>query len=240
MGHDPIPAIRGVSFFKDLSPSALKVVAARMVHRPLPTGCILFRAGEQSRGTHVLTAGCIEIYRGTPDGKEQVLHTELPVQSIAELPLFDGGAYPASARATEPSEIFFLSVDDFQRLYREHPEIADAVIKNLGQRLRALVALVEKVSLKSVPGRVAATLLEAAERAGVRGDGGRFRLRRTQSELAHELATSRESVARALGGFRRRKLIRSEGRDVVLLSVRGLEEVARDRDHARPARSGSH
>ena len=235
MGRDPIPVVRGVSFFKDLSPPALEAVCARMVHRALPAGCILFRAGEQSRGVHILTAGCIEVYRATPDGKEQVLHTELPVQSIAELPLFDGGDYPASARSTVPSEIFFLSIDDLQRLYREHPEIADAVIRNLGRRLRSLVTLVEKVSLKSVPGRVAATLLEVAERAGERIDGGRFRLQKTQSELAQELATSRESVARALGDFRRQQLIRSEGRDVLLLSVDGLEKVALDLTHNRAA-----
>ena len=224
--HDPRDKLRKVSFFGDLSAEALEVVALRMVHRSAPAGTILFRKGEAARGVYLLVKGRVEIYRSTTDGREQVLHAETPVQSIAELPVFDEGEYPASGRTSEDSELYFLSRDDFERLYREHPEIADAVIRNLGRRLRNLVQVLEKVTLRSVPSRVAKTLLEAAENSGNLKEGGRFRLSRTQSALAQELATSRESVARALGDLRRNGVIETEGRKVTIRSLRGLEDVA--------------
>jgi CRP-like cAMP-binding protein len=74
---------------------------------------------------------------------------------------------------------------------------------------------------------VAKTLLELAERSGVLADGGSFMVARTQSELAHELATSRESVARALSHLRKRRIIETSGREVTIRSVRGLEDLAR-------------
>jgi len=215
-----------VSFFRGLSAEAIEAVADRMVHRSVPAGNILFRKGERARGVYLLVKGRVEIYRSTADGREQVLHSETPVQSVAELPVFDGGDYPASGRTAEDSELFFLSLDDFQRLYRGHPEIAHAVISNLGMRLRKLVGVLETISLRSVPGRVAKTLLEQAERSGVLRDGGRFHLGRTQSELAHELATSRESVARAMGDLRKKGIVTTSGREVTILSIRGLVEVA--------------
>jgi CRP/FNR family transcriptional regulator len=224
--HDPRGTLKGVSFFRKLSDSSLDLVVTRMVHRSVPAGTILFRKGEQARGVYILTKGRVEIYRSTADGREQVLHSEVPVQSVAELPVFDGGAYPASGRTAEDSELFFLSLDDFQRLYREHPEIADVVISNLGQRLRKMVAVVEKISLRSVPGRVAKTLLEEAEKRKAMKDGGAFKLPRTQSEMAHELATSRESVARALGELRRKGIISSRGRQVTIHSVSALVDVS--------------
>jgi CRP-like cAMP-binding protein len=226
VSHDPRGTLRGVSFFRKLSDDALELVATRMVHRSVPAGTILFRKGEQARGLYILTKGRVEIYRSTADGREQVLHSEAPIQSVAELPVFDGGAYPASGRTAEDSELFFLSLDDFQRLYREHPEIADVVISNLGQRLRKMVGVVEKISLRSVPGRVAKTLLEQAEKGKAMRDGGSFQLPRTQSEMAHELATSRESVARALGQLRRKGIISSRGRLVTIQSLRALVDVA--------------
>lgn len=226
MPHDPRSALARVSFFKGLSPGAVDLIAQRMIHRSIPQGTILFRKGEAARGVYLLVKGRVEIFRSTADGREQILHTETPVSSIAELPLFDGGSYPASGRTAEDSELFFLSLDDFQRLYREHPEIADAVIRNLGVRLRKLVGVVEKISLRSVPGRVAKALLEAAERTGTRKDGGSFELSRTQSELAQELATSRESVARALGEMRRHGIISTRGRKVTIRSLRALVDVA--------------
>lgn len=218
--------LRGVSFFKGLSEDALEVMAARMVHRSAPAGQILFRKGENARGVYLLTEGRVEIYRSTSDGREQVLHSELPVQSVAELPVFDGGEYPASGRTAEPCELYFLPMDDFQRLYREHPEIADAVIRSLGKRLRALVKVVERVSLRSVPSRVASALLDYAGNAGPLANGSEFRLNRTQAELAHELATSRESVARALADLRKKGIISQVGRSVRILSLLELEHVS--------------
>ncbi|MFH1766049.1 MAG: Crp/Fnr family transcriptional regulator [Gemmatimonadota bacterium] len=232
--RNPKEKLRGTSFFRDLSPEALDLVCERMVHRTAPAGTILFRKGEQARGVYVLVKGRVEIYRSTADGREQVLHSETPVQSVAELPVFDGGSYPAAGRTAEDSELYFLAVDDFQRLYREHPEIADAVIRNLGQRLRKLVEVVEKVSLRSVPSRVAKTLLEQAEKAGSLEDGAGFRLSRTQTELSHELATSRESVARALGDMRRRGIISTEGRKVTILSLRSLVDMAQGEEPSGP------
>jgi CRP/FNR family transcriptional regulator len=222
--------LRGVSFFRDLSPDVLALVSERMIRRAVPSGTVLFRKDQSARGVYVLTQGRVEIYRSTPDGREQVLLTETPVQSVAELPVFDGGPYPASGRTVEDSEIYFLSIDDFQRLYREHPEIADAVIRNLGKRLRALVCVVETVSLRSVPSRVAKALLERAEERGAAKDGGSFSLAGTQTDMAHQLATTRESVARALGALRRGKIIASEGPRVTILSITGLVDIAQGED----------
>jgi CRP/FNR family transcriptional regulator len=227
--------LRGVSFFRDLSPEALDLISDRMVRRSAPSGCILFRKGETARGVYVLVKGRVEIYRSTADGREQILHSESPVQSIAELPVFDGGEYPASARTSEESELYFLSLADFQRLYREHPEISDAVIRNLGKRLRGLVKVVEKISLRSVLGRVAKTVLELADRAGALKDGGTFPLARTQSDLAHELATSRESVARAFAELRRRGVISTQGKRVTILSSGDLEDLAQGEAAHMPA-----
>jgi len=205
-----------------------------MVRRSEPAGRILFRKGDPAKGLYILTRGRVDIYRSTADGREHLIHSETPVQSVAELPVFDGGEYPASARVAEDSELHFLSLDDFQRLYRQHPEISDAVIHNLGLRLRKLVSLLDKVSLRSVPARVARTLLELAEAAGELRDGGTVRLPRTQWELAQELATSRESVARALGDFRKKGIITTDGPRITLRSVRALEDLAGEREPSSP------
>jgi len=219
--------LKSVALFHELGAQALEAVAERMIRRVVPAGSILFRSGESARGVYILVKGRVEIFRSTSDGREQVLHSELPVESVAELPVFDGGEYPASARTAEDSELYFLSLDDFQRLYREHPEIADAVIRNLGLRLRKLVGVLEKVSLRSVPARVAKTLLEFGERRGALMDGGSFKLPRTQSDLAHELATSRETVARALSAMRKSGIIATEGPNITILRLGRLEDLAR-------------
>lgn len=229
---ETVELLRRLPLFARLSETALAVVALRTVQRTLPRDAVLFRRGEPCHGLYVVVAGQVKVYRASPDGTEQVLHVQRAGQPVGEVPLFDGGAYPASAQAAEESRVLFLPRDDFRWLYQHHPEVADAVIVELGRRLRRMIALVEKISLQDVPARVASTLVEHAEAAGGLRDGAEFRLPRTQQELAAELATRRESVARALARLRQDGVIAQQGARIRVLDARALAAAARGR--ARP------
>jgi len=224
---DPILRIlQGLPLFSRLSDPALEAVAERTVLRRVPRDTLLFRRGDPCQGLYVVLEGRVRVYRGNAEGREQVLHLQGPGQPLAEVPLFDGGPYPASARTEEDSRLLFLSRSDFEWLYQHHHEIADAVIRELGRRLRRMVRLVEKISLKDVPARVAMTLLEYAEGHAAPHDGMEFELPRTQEELASELTTTRESVARALSRLRRDGAIDQRGARVRIRRLSMLESVA--------------
>ena len=218
--------LRPLPLFSRLSDTALTAIAERSVFKNLPKEGTLFRTGEQCHGLYVVVTGAIRVYRSNQEGREQVLHVQMPGQPVAEVPLFDGGPYPASARAEVDSRVLFLARADFEWLYQHHPEIADAVIRDLGRRLRRMVRLIEKISLKDVPARVAMTLLEYAERRGPPRDGLEFDLPRTQEDLAAELATTRESVARAISRLRRDGAIEQRGSHIRIRNLAALESTA--------------
>ena len=219
-----IELLTRLSIFANVSEQVVAEAAERSVFRNYPRDAVLFRAGEPCAGLYVVGSGRVRVYRSNRGGREQVLHTQGPGQALAEVPLFDAGPYPASARAIEPSRILFLPIDQFQYLYRTYPEIADSVIRELGRRLRRAVRLIEKISLKDVGTRVALTLLEYAEASGARQKGGEFALPRTQEELAAELATTRESVARSLSRLRADGIIVQSGSRIAIRDLERLEE----------------
>ncbi len=222
---ESVALLTRLSIFANASQPAIHAAAGRSVFRNYPRDAVLFRAGEPCTGLHVVAAGRVRVYRANAHGREQVLHAQGPGQALAEVPLFDAGPYPASARAVEPSRVLFLPIDQFQYLYRTYPEIADSIIHELGRRLRRAVRLIEKISLKDVAARVALTLLDYAEAAGARSDGGEFELPRTQEELAAELATTRESVARALSRLRAEGIISQSGSRIAIRKLEELEEL---------------
>ena len=223
---ETMQALRRLPLFARLDARALEAVERRTVIRGVARDTVLFRRGEPCAGLWVVLSGEVRVYRASAEGREQVIHLVGPGQPLAEVPLFDGGPYPASARAMETSRVLFLPRDDFTWLYGNHPEIADAVIRELGRRLRRMVGLIEKISLRDVPARVALSLMEYAEAAGELRDGGELVIPRTQEELAGELATTRESVARALARLRGDGAIRQSGRRVRITSVARLEAAA--------------
>jgi CRP-like cAMP-binding protein len=212
-----------LSLFRGLQAQALERIAARVTRRSFPKNRLLFRAGDPSEGLWIVERGRVRLYRANRDGREQVLHEQGPGQSLAEVPLFDGGPYPANARAQEDSVLLFLSREDFREVYRSEPEVAEAMIRELGGRLRRAVFLIEKISLRDVPSRVGLTLLEMA-RAGEGRDDGAFTLPMSQARLAEGLATTRESVARALRTLQDEELIEREGARIRIPDPEALED----------------
>lgn len=205
----PAAVLRGVPIFADLSDAVLEQLAGRCVPRAVGEGFVLFRAGDHCGGLYIVLEGRVRIYRTSAEGKEQTLAVEGPGRPVAELPLFDGGPYPASAVTAAPSRLLFLPRAEFEHAFRTDPDVAVAVVRALGGRLRHFVQLLETLAFRDVAARLAMLLADYADREGqVRDDGVELVLDRTQEELAAELGTARESVSRALKQLSSRGLIR--------------------------------
>lgn len=207
-----VPLLRHMPLFSELADPAIRQLADRCVLRSVGAGHVLFVTGEECRGLYIVESGQVRIYRVDPEGREQVLHVEGPGRPVAELPLFDGGVYPASAVTTVASRLAFLPRADFEHLYRTHPDIAQAIVRALGRRLRHLVHVAETLAFRDVAARLALLFVGYAERTGESTPAGTvLALERTQEELALEIGAARESVSRAMKQLRRKGLIKSLG-----------------------------
>jgi CRP/FNR family transcriptional regulator, cyclic AMP receptor protein len=210
--------LRQIPLFAELHDDALTQLAERCVSRSVGPGHVLFTTGEECRGLYMIESGRVRIYRTDPAGREQVMHIEGAGRTVAELPLFDGGPYPASAVTMEESRLVFLPRQAFEYLYRNQPDVAQAIIRNLGRRLRHLVHVTETLAFRDVAARLAMLLVGYAERAGkATASGVEIELDRTQEEIAHEIGTARESVSRAMKQLRRKGLIEPLARNRLLI-----------------------
>jgi CRP/FNR family transcriptional regulator len=226
---DIVTLLRQLPVFSELDDAALRRLAERCVPRSVSAGYLLFSAGEECRGLYIVASGRVRIFRTSPEGKEQVLHIEGAGRPVAELPLFDGGPYPASAMTIEETRLVFLPRADFEHLYRTHPDVAHAIIRGLGKRLRHLVQVAETLAFRDVAARLALLLTRYAESAGTpTPEGVELSLGRTQEELALEIGTARESVSRALKQLRRRGLIHpSRDNSIVIPDLERLRAAAK-------------
>lgn len=219
MASGSIAALIGrIPLFAELDGRAIQKLSERCVTRTVGSGHVLFTAGDECRGLYIIETGRVRIYRTNPEGREQVLHIEGPGRPVAELPLFDGQPYPASAVTLEETRLIFLPRDDFESLYRTNPDVAQAIIRALGRRLRHLVHVTETLAFRDVAARLALLLVGYAERTGSETpEGIELTLDRTQEELAIEIGAARESVSRAMNQLRRKGLIRRIDRDHLLV-----------------------
>jgi len=213
-----------VGLFAGLSETELAFLAQRAVARKFSAGEIVFSEDDPCTGMYVVESGHIRIFKTSPSGREQVLSIEGPGGSVAELPVFDGGNYPASVSAVENSTLLFIGKQDFHALCLAHPQVALKVLRVIGARLRKLVGIIEELSFTTVRHRLAAFLVRLARREGTRVDGGvAITLPASNQELAAQIGTVRELVSRNLSRFQAEKLILIDGRRVVVADVKALE-----------------
>lgn len=225
----PSASLKHIPLFQDLSETELKFLLDRAVKLFYSPGQSIFVEGDPCEGLYVIESGRVKIFRTSPNGREQVLTIEGAGASIAELPVFDGGDYPASAAAATGSTLLHIRKKDFQELCLAHPQVALKVVKVVGSRLRTMVDLINELSFSSVRHRVAALLLRLAEDRGKAAGGGIvLTLPSTNQELAAQIGTVRELVSRNLGRLQNIGIIRLNGRKVTVRDLESLRAEVED------------
>lgn len=213
-----------VRILSELSEAELAFLAQRTVPRRFSAGETVFAEGEPCAGLYVIESGHVRIFKSSAGGREHVLSIEGPGGSVAELPVFDGGNYPASAAAVDEATLLFVSKQDFHALCLAHPQVSLKVLRVIGARLRRLVGIIEELSFTTVRHRLAAFLVRLAKTSGKRTRNGiEITLPANNQELASQIGTVRELVSRNLSRFQAEGMLKIEGRSVIVIDLKALE-----------------
>jgi CRP/FNR family transcriptional regulator len=213
---DRAELLKRVALFADLSEKEIAFVAEHSYVRRFGAGEIIFSEGDPCTGLFVIQSGAVKIFKIAPNGREQVLSAERAGSSIAELPVFDGGTYPASALAAEECDLILIRKEDLRALCLQHPEVALKLLKVVGKRLRTLVGIIEELSFTTVRQRVLTYLVRLASEAGGGKKAIEVTLPVSHQELAAELGTVRELISRNLSRLQAEGLIRMQARIVLI------------------------
>jgi len=207
---------------RELDQTELDALSEIVITRRLKKGETLFWEGDAATGFYVLLTGSIRIYKASPEGKEFTIHQIRPGQMFAEAAIFSVGGLPANAVALTDSQVAFFPKDRFIRLITDHPQISLKMITGLAAFVREFNRMVEALSLKDVPARLARFLLD--ERARLQHDT--FQLDTTKTELANKLGTTSETLSRNLRKMRELQIIAVDGNLITILDLPRLESTA--------------
>jgi CRP-like cAMP-binding protein len=207
--------LRRLPLFTDLSDAELTQTAEGVSRLYFEEGTLIFGEGDVCRELLIVEEGTVKIVKSALSGRQQLLGIERKDSSLAEVAVFDGGRYSASAEATSATTLLRLSADSFRKTCLKNPEMALKVFKVLAHRLRHLVSLVEELSFATVRTRLIAYLVRLAEETGHRTPQGiHFQLTENNEQLAVRLGTVRELISRNLGRLHGDKLIEMNKRTV--------------------------
>jgi len=213
-----------IPLFAGLPGEQLAALGRIGLRRACRKGERLFSEGDEGSGFYVVLSGRVKISKVSPEGKEQILHFVGPGESFGEVSVFTGQGFPADAEMSAQGTVCFFPRAAFVALIRSDPTLALNMLAQLSRRLRQFAGLIEDLSLKEVPGRLAKYLLYLSAQA----EGKTLELDVSKGQLAALLGTIPETLSRILARLTRQGLIHAQGARIRILDRGGLEQIAQE------------
>ncbi|MCX8063245.1 MAG: Crp/Fnr family transcriptional regulator [Anaerolineales bacterium] len=199
-----VEVLKNNPYFALLPQSALDELAAATQLRSYDKEEVIFLEGEECVGLFILHKGGVKLSKLSPSGREVIFKTLGEGATFNEVPVFDGGPHAVNATALEGCQLWVVPPAIIRDMLTRYPQMGRAVILNLAKNLRMFVELVHNVSLYQVTHRLARCLLELP----IDPVSGKRIKKVTQVQLAAQLGTVREVLARALKELQRAGAVR--------------------------------
>jgi CRP/FNR family transcriptional regulator len=212
--------------FCNLPPGAVESLAAITSAAVYPKGATLFVEGQPPRGVFIVCRGRVKLSTSSADGKTLILRISEPGEVLGLPAAVTGKPYELSADVIEPTQANFIAREAFLQFLREHGEAALRVAQQLGETYHSAIAEMRTIGLsRSVGEKLAHFLLDLAAQQETQGNQVRFTLTLTHEEIAQMIGSSRETVTRLFGDFKKRNFLEVKGSTVIIHDKTGLEHL---------------
>lgn len=195
--------LKQLPLFAHLDEANLSSIADSIEKFVLRKNELVFQEGQMANYLFMVFDGQVKIFKSTPDGKEHILHVMPKYSIIAEVPMFEGGVYPANGMAIKDSILFAMPRKKLISLVKHDPQIALNMLALQAKRLREFTDKIEQLSLKTIEQKFINFLLSNVKIE----HGMRIVKINNIQELANYLGTARESLSRIINGLIKNKTI---------------------------------
>ena len=193
-------------------------------------GQTIFSVGDPGTMLILIESGRVEVSITSLMGRKSVLAHMGPGEVLGEVAALDGGERSADTVAASKVTGLALSRDNALAFVSERPEIARAVIVELCSKVRNASEMFLTQSVIEGQPRLARGLIQLFDKWGADGEDGSVLMaaRFSQQEIGEFACLARENVNRQIKAWTDSGILRSEGRQLVLVNRDALEQLAAD------------
>jgi CRP/FNR family transcriptional regulator len=183
---------------------------------------IIAAPDEKVKALFIIVWGKIKMFRIFPDGHEQTIYIFGAGEPFCITALEDG-TFPASASALEDTRVLMLPSDVMESVAKSEPSLIFNLMTVLIRRLKESMSIIEMLSMKEIPQRLASWLLHSHV---LQGDSESFSIGMSHRELSKLLGTTPETLSRSFRRFQDEGAIELDGRDVRITDLPRLKGIA--------------
>jgi CRP/FNR family cyclic AMP-dependent transcriptional regulator len=215
--------LKKIQLLSDLGPEVLARLAERVEMKEVRRREVVYLPGDPGKSIFFVNGGRVKICKVTRDGKSLTLGYCGPSEMFGETCLVGAGARTEMAEAVENAMLTEVERGDFERLLSTTPTLAAGVARLMIARRADLESKLEALVFRDVTSKLAELLIKLGDEYGVDDSRGTLvALKITHQELANLIGSTRETVSLTLSQFKRKRLIVTEGRKVILSDLDAL------------------
>lgn len=217
---------RKSSFFCQFTLKVMKDFDGVKSSSAYPAGAMLFLEKQDPRGVFMLCEGEVKLTLSSSEGKTLILRIAKPGEILGLMAVLSGKPYELSAETLHPCRIAFVRRDDFLRFVAQHPDVSEAIVKQLSANYQGACEQLRTVGLSaSAQGRLAKLLLDWSAEGEQTKLGTQIQLHLTHEEIAECIGSSRETVTRTFSEFRNQHLVTLKGSTLMISDRAALESL---------------
>jgi CRP-like cAMP-binding protein len=190
--------------------------------KKIKKGTELFQEGDRPKGVYIIKTGKVKLYQQSPNGGEQIVYIYTPGEMFGYRPLLCNEKHPASCMTLEECSIYFLPVRYFLDALKKSTALSNVLLQNLSHEFTVLVNHIAAFAQKSAKERIALSLLILREKYRKPNGGSYTEISLSRANLASFAGTTNETLARIITKFRQEKIVKTNGRNIVINKLEAL------------------
>jgi CRP/FNR family transcriptional regulator len=219
--------LRNSNFFCSLSASAITAFDQLKHVTAYPEGALVFVEGQTANGVYLLCQGRAKLTTTNAEGKTLMVRIAEAGEIIGLNSCISGRPQEFTVETLQPCQLSFVSRDQFLRFLNQHGDACLQAAQHLSRDCQSAYTLLRSIALShSVGEKLARLVLQWAGDQQGTGPAVRIKVTLTHEEIAQLVCSSRESVTRTLGEFKRKNILELKGSTLVVKNRVALQRIA--------------
>ncbi len=211
------------SFFAGLTSQTMDELNRIKHTTSYPEGAVVLMEGQAARGVYIVCQGRVKLMTTNADGKTLIVKIAQPGEVLGLQAVVTDGLYELTAETLQPSQLAYVGREQFLKFLRAHGDACLRATQHLSSDCHSAYEVIRSIGLcHSVAGKLARLLQQWSAESPISNGVVRMKMALTHEELAQLIGSSRETVTRILGDFRRRGVVELNGATLTIRNQAAL------------------
>ena len=216
--------IRQFNSLRALSKEELKKVSNAKISKKIKKGDALFSEGQKLDGVYCVRNGVSKLSKLSSNGKEQIVKLTNRGEIMGQRSVIAEDYTNLGATAINDMEVCFIPKEIITTTLNTNPYFSLEVLRHMAHDLKEADDVIVNMSQKTIKQRLAEALLYLRQNYG-EDENGFLLLTLSRDDYANIVGAATESLIRMLSDFKKKGLIKTEGKKIGIVNDCALKEL---------------